>query len=141
MFRGMRATRVGGRRRGLRISISTRVPVVLYCYVEITCEKERPWAQRVSAPVKTRYESIDPDVVDGALFAFVTSAGTDPEALLVIEARHPSRTDGPSWHYAVTRFTDLQLWVRHKDKEVLGAPSIVYDAPIQDPNPTFAGKN
>jgi hypothetical protein len=96
-------------------------------------QEERRWELRLLPHPLYRYESTDPDVVDGALFAFVTSAGTDPEALLVIEARHPSRTDGPSWHYAVTRFTDLQLWVRHKDKEVLSAPSIVYDAPTQDP--------
>ena len=37
-----------------------------------------------------RYESTDPDVLDGAVFGFVTSAGTDLEALVVIEARKPS---------------------------------------------------
>jgi hypothetical protein len=46
-----------------------------------------------------RYESIDPDLVDGALFAFVTS--TDPEALLVIEARKPAPADDPVWEFAV----------------------------------------
>ena len=39
----------------------------------------------------------------------------------------------PSWHYAVARFTDLQLWVRHKGAEVLSVPLIPYDAPYQDP--------
>ena len=72
-------------------------------------------------------------MVDGALFAFVTSAGTDPEALLVIEARKTGHADGPVWQYATTRFTDLQLWVRHDGKEVLSAPLIVYNAPQQDP--------
>ena len=95
--------------------------------------EERRWELRLLPQPLYRYESTDPEVVDGALFAFVTSAGTDPEALLVIEARKPSDTDDPSWHYAIARFTDLQLWVRHKGKEVLSAPSVVYNAPTQDP--------
>jgi hypothetical protein len=95
-------------------------------------DQGRRWELRLLPQPLYRYESTDPDVVDGALFAFVTSAGTDPEALLVIEARKPSRTDGPVWHYASARFTDQQLWVRHKDKEVFSAPLILYDVPYQD---------
>jgi hypothetical protein len=78
-----------------------------------------------------RYESTDPDVLDGAVFAFVTS--TDAEALLVIEARKPAPADGPVWDYAVCRFTDLGLLVRHKGKEVFTAPLIPYNSPQQDP--------
>jgi hypothetical protein len=58
-----------------------------------------------------RYESNLADVVDGALFTFVT--GTDPELMLVIEAR---RTAGaPAWHFGAGRFTDLDLTLRHKE--------------------------
>ena len=39
------------------------------------------WNRRLLPQPLYRYESTDPDVVDGALFAFVTSAGTDPEVL------------------------------------------------------------
>jgi hypothetical protein len=78
-----------------------------------------------------RYESTDPDVVDGAVFAFVTA--TDPEALLVIEARKPAADGRPVWSYAVCRFTDLGLSVRHKGKEVFTAPFIPYNSPNQDP--------
>jgi hypothetical protein len=93
----------------------------------------RHWELRLLPQPLYRYESTDPDVVDGALFAFVTSAGTDPEALLVIEARRQTRTVGPVWHYAVARFADQELSVRHKGKEVFSAPLIVYDVPYQDP--------
>jgi hypothetical protein len=56
-----------------------------------------------------RYESKSPDVIDGALFTFVT--GTDPELMLVIEAR---RTAGAvAWHFGAGRFTDLSLTLRH----------------------------
>lgn len=83
-----------------------------------------------------RYQSTDPDLVDGALFAFVTS--TDPEALLMIEARRnqPSAGD-PAWEYAICRFTDLSLTVRRQGKEVFHAPLIPYDADRQDPRDRY----
>jgi hypothetical protein len=82
-----------------------------------------------------RYESTEPDVLDGALFAFVTA--TDPEALLVIEAREHAQLDGPAWDYAICRLTDLGLLVRHKGKDVFTAPLIPYGSPQQDPKHRF----
>ena len=63
-----------------------------------------------------RNEKSTGDVLDGALFTFVT--GTDPELMLVIEARPTEGSDKPAWHYAVGRFTDLTLKLRHKDVEL-----------------------
>jgi hypothetical protein len=77
-----------------------------------------------------RYQSTDPEVVDGELFAFVTS--TDAEALLVIEARKPAQSAEPGRQYAICRFTDLALSFRHKGKEIFTAP-LVRNAPRQDP--------
>jgi hypothetical protein len=96
-------------------------------------DKERNWELRLLPKPLYRYKSTDPDVLDGALFAFVTSAGTDPEALLVTEARKLTGTDRPVWQYAVARFTDLHLWVRHKGKEVYSAPLIPHGLAQQDP--------
>jgi hypothetical protein len=84
--------------------------------------EERRWELRLLPQPLYRYASTDPDVLDGALFAFVTSAGTDPEALLVIEARKPAHADNPAWHYGVARFTDLELRMRHKGGEIFSAP-------------------
>lgn len=42
-------------------------------------DKDRSWELRLLPRPFYRYESTDPDVLDGALFSFVTSAGTDPE--------------------------------------------------------------
>jgi hypothetical protein len=95
---------------------------------------ERSLELRLLTQPLYRYQSTDPDVLDGAVFAFVTS--TDPEALLVIEARKkpaPAPADGPVWEYAICRFTDLGLVVRHQGKEVFTAPLIAYDSPQQDP--------
>jgi hypothetical protein len=95
--------------------------------------KERNWELRLLTQPLYRYKSTDPDVLDGALFAFVTSAGTDPEALLVLEARKTRATDAQVWHHAVARFTDLDLWVRHKGKEVFYAPLVPYGVTPQEP--------
>ena len=84
-------------------------------------DKEQHWDLRLLPQPLYRYESTDPDVLDGAVFAFVTSAGTDPEAILVLEARKPAGGGEPVWHYAVARFTDLNLWVRHKGTVVFTA--------------------
>jgi hypothetical protein len=71
-------------------------------------------------------KSVHSDLIDGAIFAFVQ--GTDPEAVLLIEAiRHGDRTD---WQYAFARATGAGLEAR------LG-PSVVWTAPrdygSQDP--------
>jgi hypothetical protein len=93
----------------------------------------RRWEQRLLPQPLYRYESTDPDVLDGAVFAFVSSAGTDPEVLLVLEARRPGDQAEPVWHYGLARFTDMKLWVRHKGKEILSLPLLPYDLPQQDP--------
>jgi hypothetical protein len=63
-------------------------------------------------------QTVHPDLIDGAIFAFVQ--GTDPEAVLLIEAiRHGDRTD---WQYAFARATAARLEAR------LG-PSVVWTAP------------
>jgi hypothetical protein len=51
---------------------------------------------------------------DGAIFAYVT--GTDPELLVAIESRETK--DGPKWHFAAARFTDLPITLKHKNKVI-----------------------
>lgn len=56
----------------------------------------------------------DADVLDGAVFAFVT--GTDPEALLLIEAAKEG--DAARWQFAFVRRTTAGLEGRHGTKVV-----------------------
>jgi hypothetical protein len=56
------------------------------------------------------------DVVDGAIFAYVWTNGTDPELLLLLECRKTG--DGLTWMYAPVRFTYRELWLDHNDAEV-----------------------
>jgi hypothetical protein len=95
------------------------------------------WELRLLPQPLYRFESTDPDVLDGAVFSFVTSAGTDPEVLLIVEARKPSGSAAPIWHYAIARFSDLALSVRLKGNEVFTADPIPWDAPEQDPQQRY----
>jgi hypothetical protein len=61
-----------------------------------------------------RYEASRPDLIDGALFAFVQT--TDPEVLLMIEARP---VNGKTvWHYALARMSMVNLRAQHGDQSV-----------------------
>lgn len=81
----------------------------------VSNEGER-WELRLLPQPLYRY-NVDADpVIDGGLFAFVTSAGTDPELMLVIEARQTA--DGPFWHYSLVRFTGYDLFVKFNGKQV-----------------------
>jgi len=74
------------------------------------------WELRLLPQPLYRYESTDPDVIDGALFTLVSSAGTDPEIILALEAR--KTPSGPRWVYGAARFSDMNLWLKHKNQEV-----------------------
>lgn len=88
------------------------------------------WEMRLLPQPLYRYE-ISGDrspVVDGAIFTFVWTAGTDPEVLLVIEAR---RTDKDvRWKYAPARFTNCEAWLQYRGKETWHAepsPAGIFD--------------
>jgi hypothetical protein len=82
---------------------------------EIDREKKR-WELRLLPTPLYRYPTARSGVIDGALFALVSNAGTDPEVLLLIEARVE---DGKTrWEYACGRFSDWALCIQRKDKEV-----------------------
>ncbi|HEV3343226.1 MAG TPA: hypothetical protein VG125_22835 [Pirellulales bacterium] len=67
-----------------------------------------------------RYESNDAGILDGALFALAEA--TDPEALLVLEARRADKT--PVWHYALARMNSVRLTASYNGKPVWEAPAL-----------------
>jgi hypothetical protein len=76
------------------------------------------WEMRLLTQPLYRYEITDEKspIVDGGVFCFVWTAGTDPEVLLILEAR---RTDkGEGWFYAPARFTNCEAWLQYHGKEV-----------------------
>ncbi|HEV3022860.1 MAG TPA: hypothetical protein VGX76_10345 [Pirellulales bacterium] len=77
---------------------------------------DQRWELRLLPQPLFRYESTRTDVIDGALFAYVTSAGTDPEIMLILEAI--KNGDEQQWHYALARFSDFNLFVEHKGRAI-----------------------
>ena len=63
-----------------------------------------------------RYPTAKTGVIDGALFTLVSTSGTDPEILLLIEAREENGKT--RWEFACGRFSDKSLYVQRKEKEV-----------------------
>lgn len=67
-----------------------------------------------------RYEPVpNSKAIDGAMFVFSTE-GTDPEALLLLEAIQDS--NGTHWEYAIGRFTKVDIRV-YKDSNLIWEPA------------------
>lgn len=65
-----------------------------------------------------RYGDDKGEVLDGALFAYVWTLGTDPELILLVECR---RDDGElTWCFAPVRFSNRGVWLKHGEKDVWG---------------------
>jgi len=77
-----------------------------------------------------RYETERPELLDGAVFAFVH--GTDPEALLLLEAVRVASEH--QWQYAPVRRTGAAVEVSYRDKTVWKVPA---HHPAVDPSRTF----
>jgi hypothetical protein len=84
-------------------------------------EANGQWELRLLPQPLLRYQPKEGPVVDGALFTFVWTKGTDPELILLLECRKTK--EGPAWFYAPVRFSHRELWLRHHDTEVWRGPS------------------
>lgn len=78
-----------------------------------------------------RYPEAKSSIVDGALFALVSTIGTDPEVLLVVEARKAGGTT--RWEYACGRFSNWDLHVQRKDKEIWSSVRSEANTILHDP--------
>jgi hypothetical protein len=67
-----------------------------------------------------RYETTRPDLLDGALFTF--AEGTNPEIILMIEARRTA--NGPQWKYAMGRQNSIALEALHEGRVVWSVPRL-----------------
>ena len=81
---------------------------------------EGAWELRLLPQPLLRYQPKEGPVVDGALFTFVWTKGTDPELVLLLEClKTPS---GTAWSYAPVRFSNRELWLKHREVEVWRGP-------------------
>jgi hypothetical protein len=87
-----------------------------------TSNRDGKWELRLLTTPLFRYQSTSGDVLDGALFAMVGSEGTDPEAILLIEARHPEGDlKNWSWFAAAVRFSDRDVLARAGEQTLLSS--------------------
>jgi hypothetical protein len=89
------------------------------------------WELRLLPAPLYRYPEAGAGVTDGALFTLVSTAGTDPEVLLLLEAREEGGK--LRWEYALGRFSDRDLHVQRKDKEVWASVRGGNDTFLHDP--------
>ncbi len=78
-------------------------------------EKQR-WELRLLPKPLYRYDKPMGDIIDGALLAFVSDAGTDPEIILILEAR--KEQDRTTWYYRTVRLSISDLYVDYLGKRV-----------------------
>jgi hypothetical protein len=77
--------------------------------------RSRTWNKlRVLIKPFARYEQPGSDIEDGALFGF--AHGTDPEVLLIVEARRGE--SGVEWQYAIAPMTGYTVIAFWKGKEI-----------------------
>ncbi|VTR96174.1 Uncharacterized protein OS=Planctomyces maris DSM 8797 GN=PM8797T_23941 PE=4 SV=1 [Gemmata massiliana] len=82
-----------------------------------------------------RYPTAKTGVIDGALFTLVATAGTDPEILLLIEAKEEKGK--VRWEFACGRFSDKSLYVQRKEKEVWALARGETNTWLRDPQHLF----
>jgi hypothetical protein len=74
------------------------------------------WELRLLPQPLFRYGDDEGAAIDGALFTYVWTKGTDPEVVLLLECRMSEKR--PAWHFAPVRFSNRPLKLEYKGKEV-----------------------
>lgn len=92
----------------------------------------RPSELRMMSRRIYRFAAEKAGIIDGALFAF--AEGTDPEALLLLEAAR-GVGDSPRWQYTLVRMTSRPLEAELDDRPIWSARSY-WDNP-RDPSDPY----
>src|SRR4051812_41261336 len=79
-------------------------------------EADGTWELRLLSQPLYRYGDEKGEVVDGALFSYVWTKGTDPEVILLLECRKIDKE--LAWQFAPVRFSNRQVWLDYDGKEV-----------------------
>jgi hypothetical protein len=93
------------------------------------------WQLRLLSRPLYRYDMAQDGLIDGALFAFVSDAGTDPEVALVLEAVKVGAKE--TWRYRTVRFSIASLTVQFKGKEIWTSPRDNSTGIFDNPDNTY----
>lgn len=80
-----------------------------------------------------RYEGTHPDILDAALFAYVE--GTDPEVVLLIEAR--SKENGYQWTCGFARLNSIKMSASYKDKLIWEVTELPWNEALDRPDKAY----
>lgn len=80
-------------------------------------EADGKWELRLLPQPLMRYQPADGDVIDGALFCWVWTKGTDPEVIVAVEC-HRTADKALEWRLAPVRFSNRELWLKSGDREL-----------------------
>jgi len=80
-----------------------------------------PWELRLLPQPIYRYSAPEAGVIDGALFTYVWTKGTDPEFILLVECL--KEESGRRWVYAPVKMTNRSLSVVRNEDEVWTCPT------------------
>lgn len=94
------------------------------------------WQLRLLSRPLYRYEAANSDLIEGAVFAFVSDAGTDPEIILILEA--VKEGEKTAWRYRTLRLSISNLYVEHNGTEVWRSLREDPTGPFGNPNRTYA---
>ncbi len=108
-FQAVRAAQPPGKTAVQRLRQMRTIAGSFTAWVEFHyAEKSRYELRLLPTPVY-RYGSPDREPIDGSLWAFVQ--GTNPEVVLLIEARRTEGNPGGQWHYALAAMTSYKAEV------------------------------
>jgi hypothetical protein len=93
------------------------------------------WQLRLLSRPLYRYEMAEGDLIEGAVFAFVSDAGTDPEIVLLLEAANDGTKQ--TWLYRTVRFSISSLYVQYKGKQVWRSLRDSPNGPFDNPDNTY----
>ena len=85
-------------------------------------DPNKKWFLRPQSKPVFRYDSDSRGIIDGALFAFCQGNTTNPEVILMIEAR--KLDDDVKWYYALGRQNSLQFRVYRNDELIWNVPRL-----------------
>ena len=93
------------------------------------------WQLRLLPRPLYRYEGAGGDLIEGAIFAFVSDAGTDPEIILVLEAIKAG--EQLTWRYRTVRLSISSLYVQYRGKEIWRSLRDDPTGPLGNPDQTY----
>jgi hypothetical protein len=79
-------------------------------------DQNQRWQLRLLPKPLYRYDKPQGNIIDGALLAFLSDAGTDPEIILILEARQEANRK--IWFYRTIRLSISDLYVDYKGQRI-----------------------